>query len=324
MDLRDLRYFLACVQHKSIHAAAEALHISQPAVSKAVHRLEEELGVPLLDRLPRGVMTTPYGEALERYAKMIEHDVRRATSEIDAMRGATKGRVLLGITPTLVNDVVSDAVAQIMRDYPKLSILIRIGLSTNLLPALLNGDIDVTLMLVRSHTALPEIIFEPLIKVHPVIVARRDHPLAGKPDVPLAELGRFPWLMPETPVEHRQLIYRSFIDAGLPPPAPAVEANVAVFFGPLIAKTDLLTVMPHELIIRQMAIDNLTTIDTSLAFGTETIGFAYRAQATLLPGVKLLMAAVRAVFAQAPNAIKRRQEHSSKGTITSSSAHRTR
>jgi DNA-binding transcriptional LysR family regulator len=303
VDLRFLRYFVACVEHRSLHSAAEALHISQPAISKAVHRLEEELGVPLLDRHPRGVEPTPYGQTLVRYAKMLETELRRAKTEIDAMRGATQGRILIGVAPTLLNDVLSDAIAEVMGKYRRLKIEMRIGLTADLQAAVLDGALDVAVMLVRSHTPLPEIVFEPLVSIAPVIVARADHPLAGKQNVPLAELRRFPWLMPQAPIEHRQMIHRAFIDAGLPPPEPAIEVNVAVFFAPLIARTDLLTVVPRELMTWQLASASLATIDTALSIGTETIGLAYRSNTTLLPGVQLLMEAVRRAFGTLPNAI---------------------
>ena len=75
MDLRQLRYFLATVESRSFGKAAEKLHVTQPALSKAVRRLELSLGVRLLDRLPRGVSPTIYGEALAAHADLIEGEL---------------------------------------------------------------------------------------------------------------------------------------------------------------------------------------------------------------------------------------------------------
>ena len=82
MDLRLLRYFIACVEHRTMHAAASVVNISQPALSKAIRNLETDLGVTLLDRQPRGVVATPFGETLFRYAKMVDNEMRRAVAEI--------------------------------------------------------------------------------------------------------------------------------------------------------------------------------------------------------------------------------------------------
>src|ERR1700760_4817973 len=101
MDVRILRYFVACVESRTMHAAAQAVHVSQPALSKAIANLEHELGVALLDRHPRGVAPTPYGDTLFRYAKMIDSEMRRAVAEIDAQRGMTRGTIVIGVIPTM-------------------------------------------------------------------------------------------------------------------------------------------------------------------------------------------------------------------------------
>ncbi len=81
MDLRLLRYFVACVENRTMHAASRAVNVSQPALSKAIANLEDQLGVALLDRQPRGVTPTPYGQTLFRYAKMIDSEMRRAVAQ---------------------------------------------------------------------------------------------------------------------------------------------------------------------------------------------------------------------------------------------------
>src|ERR1700692_1370457 len=84
-----------------MHSPAAAVRVLQPPRSKAIRSLEAELGVMLLDREPRGVVPTPFGDALFRYAKMIDAEMRRAVFEIDAMRGVTRGTVVVGAIPTM-------------------------------------------------------------------------------------------------------------------------------------------------------------------------------------------------------------------------------
>ena len=96
MDLRQLRYFLATVESRSFGKAAEKLHVTQPALSKAVRRLELSLGVRLLDRLPRGVSPTIYGEALAAHADLIEGEIARARDAIFALKDGNTGRVVVG------------------------------------------------------------------------------------------------------------------------------------------------------------------------------------------------------------------------------------
>ena len=113
MDLKALRYFLACVEQRSFHGAARAVRISQPSLSRAVHNLEQELGVTLLDRNPRGVTPTPYGAILARYARMLESDVRRARAEIESLRGGRGEQVRVGAGPVLAEAVLAPAMTRL-------------------------------------------------------------------------------------------------------------------------------------------------------------------------------------------------------------------
>lgn len=296
MDLRLLRYFAACVEHKSLHAAAEALHISQPALSKAIHNLEAAVGAQLLERRPRGVVPTPYGETLLRYAKMIDSELRRATAELDAMRGATKGKINLGVLPTMI-PTVSRAVRDVSRSHPGLLLDIRAAFSAELTSALLDGELDFAVILMPEGGATPGLSFEPLRRTDPVVAARAGHPLTGRGRLGLPDLLEHPWLFASYPPTHRRIIHRVFLDAGLPPPAPAMEVSTIVFFAPLIAETDMLTVMPSTMLDSGSAA-GVVALPVDFPFPPEQIGLAYRENARLLPGAKVVMEQIRAACAE--------------------------
>ena len=106
MELRQLRYFLEILRHASFGRAADALHITQPALSKSLRTLEAELGVKLLERSARGVIATPYGRILESYAGLAARELERAVEEIKALAGRGGGvvRVLReGVTYQTMN-----------------------------------------------------------------------------------------------------------------------------------------------------------------------------------------------------------------------------
>jgi DNA-binding transcriptional LysR family regulator len=301
MDLRILRYFVACVENRTMHAAAQAVHVSQPALSKAIANLENELGVTLLDRHPRGVAPTPFGQTLFRYAKMMDSEMRRAIAEIDAQRGMTRGTILIGVIPTMSS--VAGMVAQaVLTRYPGLKLKLRVAFSAELTPALLEGEVDIALLLLPGEGAPPGLTFTPLLSTGPVIVVRKDHPLASRRRSSLRELAEFPWLIPEYPASHRAIIQRAYMDAGLPPPLAAIDVSTIVFFESLVAQSDLITVAPSTLLSARAGVD-LRALETDFVFPPEQVGMAFREHSTLLPGARAVIDVFREHCASLPGAI---------------------
>ena len=302
MDLRLLRYFIACVEHKTMHAAAEAVSVSQPALSKAIRSLEAELGVMLLDREPRGVVPTPFGDTLFRYAKMIDAEMRRAVFEIDAMRGVTRGTVVVGVIPTMCG-TMANVGRLILSRYPGLRLILRVAFSTELAPALLEGELDVALLLMPLDNSQVGITFDPLLLTRPVLVAREGHPLTGRENISVQELAGYPWMMPQFPQAHRLIINQTFMDAGVPPPVPAINVSTAIFFDALIRQTDMVTVVPSTLMSNGEKALGLEALRTNFPFPDEAVGIAYRQNSTLLPGARTVIELMRECCAESPGYI---------------------
>ncbi len=298
MDLRAMRYFVACVEHKTMHAAATAVHISQPALSKAIRNLELELGVHLLDRRPRGVVPTPFGDTLFRYAKMVDSEMRRAIAEIDAMRGMTRGTIVIGVIPTM-STAVADVVRDVMKTLPGLKLKLKIAFSSELTAALLDGELDIALLLLPENSAPVDINFETIIRTRPKVAVRRGHPLAGRSRLTLAELADYPWLIPDYPPSHRAIINKAYINAGLLPPNPAIEVSTIVMFDAVVRETDLVTIVPATLLSTKGA--DLVALDVDLGFPLEEVGLAYRQNSTLLPGARAVMELIRTRCATLPD-----------------------
>ncbi len=304
MDLRLLRYFTACVEHRTMHAAAEAVNVSQPALSKAIHNLELQLGVKLLDRYPRGVVPTPFGETLFRYAKMMDSEMRRAVAEIDAMRGMTRGTVVLGILPTMCA-TLSDVFATVLEKHPGLRLNVKVAFSSELASSLLDGEIDVAVTLLPGDTEQMGLTFEPLIPTGPVVVVRKEHPLTAIRNPTLKDLAQYPWLIPGYPASHKAIIDRAFMDAGVAPPASMMDVSTVIFFGALIKQTDLVTVAPATLLGTFDRTYDLVEIKTNFRFPMEQVGITYRQNSTLLPGARVVIDLIRRRFADLKEPLSR-------------------
>jgi LysR family transcriptional regulator of gallate degradation len=227
---------------------------------------------------------------------MIDTELRRATAEIDAMRGATKGKINVGSVPTMISPMTR-AAREILHTHPGLKLEIRAAFSRELTVALLDGELDLALILIPEGGPPPGLAFESIRRTNPVIVARSEHPLAGRDKLTLDDLGAYPWLAATYPSTHWRILNRVFLDAGVPPPEAAMEVSTVVFFAPLIRETDMLTIMPRSMLSESPEGAGLVALPFELPFPAEQIVLAYRENSYLLPGAKIVMQHLKAVCA---------------------------
>ena len=142
MHSRLLRHFLGVVEKRNITAAAEALHISQPALTRSIRQLEKTIGVPLFERLPTGVALTKQGEVLARRVKLMELEYRHALSEISALEQGVTGTLRIGAGPMWVSMILPGIVTAFHQQFPKVKVRLTEGAIDSIVPALLAGEID--------------------------------------------------------------------------------------------------------------------------------------------------------------------------------------
>jgi LysR family transcriptional regulator, nitrogen assimilation regulatory protein len=146
MDFRALHYFAKIAELGSITRAAGHLNVAQPALSRHVRHLEEELGAPLLIRESRGIRLTDQGRELFEHALTILRDVQRAKDEVRRSVGSPSGKVVLGLVPTICPLVAPALVSILRRDFPKIDLTINESYSQPLLDWLDEGRIDLAVL----------------------------------------------------------------------------------------------------------------------------------------------------------------------------------
>jgi DNA-binding transcriptional LysR family regulator len=245
MDLRHLRTFLRVYGHRSLSAAALEMGVSQPALSKVLRRLESEFGVPLFDRLPRGLEPTEYGNAFAEAARSIDTNYRLAIRQIDAMRDAKVGELAIGAGATWRDRLLPEAVAAFLSKRPAVRVKVETGSSDAILSALVDGGIDLAFVPIPEDPPFPrEMRTEILITDTLVVVARAGHRLAGRKDVPLAELARQRWAMATG--RHVSERFRGLFGRhGIDPPAPAVATEDTNCMLDIVSRSDLLAYVPR-------------------------------------------------------------------------------
>lgn len=241
---RKLRFAQIVVFQQVLHSgsivrAAQALNMTQSAVTKVIHELETNLGGQLLVRGNRGVAPTEFGELVARRAKTLLAELRHMTDEINAFREGTSGQVLIGTLISASAVLLPRAIQLLKQQAPGVIVTLRVAQMDQLLQALVVGELDLVVGRmpedVTWRTRTPQLRAEKLHREPLAVVAGVGHPLASSASITLQALSAYPWILPTRDSSLRQIAERMFYKAGLPLPANVVESlsvltNVALMF----------------------------------------------------------------------------------------------
>lgn len=195
MELKQLRNFIHVVEFGGITAAADHLRLAQPALSRQVQALEEELNVSLLRRHGRGVMPTEEGLRLARRAKAILEEVEDMAGDISGHRVPLSGAVTLGLPPTVSEILATHMIERTMARYPQVKLRVISGFSGHVQDWLLRGKIDLGVAYegqksssIRTHPMIREQLF--------LIQSSRTAPGRDGVPIPFAEALAQPLILP--------------------------------------------------------------------------------------------------------------------------------
>jgi DNA-binding transcriptional LysR family regulator len=207
-EILDLRAFMSVVELESFHRAADALHLSQPALSRRIQKLEQVIGAPLLERTTRHVSATALGtELVPLVRRMLEEfdGSLFAVRDVGANRG---GLVTIACLPTAAFYFLPTVIRQFNEEYPNIRFRILDLPATDGLRSVASGEVEFGINIMG--TSDPDLTFERLAEDPFVLAARKDHPLAAKQWVEWAELEPYHLI-----TVHRSSGNRTLLDAAL-------------------------------------------------------------------------------------------------------------
>ncbi|MAI16541.1 MAG: DNA-binding transcriptional regulator OxyR [Gammaproteobacteria bacterium] len=186
MNLRDLRYLVAVAEHQHFGRAAEACFVSQPTLSTQLKKLEQTLGVILIERTNRRVMLSPEGEQIVAQAQRILVEVNSLTAMSEQLRDPLGGEVRLGIIPTIAPYLLPKILAPLTAEFPNLNIQLTEGQTSQITRMLKQGDLDAVLLalpLQEENVEEFELYTEPFL-----FAAATEHPKAQQKSVSADDL----------------------------------------------------------------------------------------------------------------------------------------
>lgn len=191
LDLRKIRHMVALAEHGSFGRAAEAVCISQSALSRSIQSLEGSLGVELFDRTERRVTLTPIGKLSIEAAQEILRSAAEFHRIVDSATPHEIGELSIGLGSVTSSLFGPPLLRSYAKRYPQIQLTLRVGAPENLFRMLLSEELD---LVIGNSDALPnanEFEVETIARFSRGFFARADHPLSGHADVPIDALSRF-------------------------------------------------------------------------------------------------------------------------------------
>lgn len=194
IDLHKLKHFVTVARTGSYARAAQELHLAQPSVTRSIQALESQLGVKLLerDRGRTGITLTGAGTELVRKATVLLREAEELESVVSGEAGRAKERVAFGLGPMIASVLLTDLLASVMEERPDLVTTVLVGQSDAMFTELLNGEIEFYVGLASPARTSPRIRSRVFARAVPRLLVRAGHPLAGRAQVAVDDIVRYP------------------------------------------------------------------------------------------------------------------------------------
>ncbi len=271
MNLRQLQHFVAVFEQKNLSKAAEAIPLSQPALTRSVKTLEDQVGVELFLRHARGATPTAAGERLYHHAKSILAECARAKRDALQPDGEISGTVSIGIGSLFANHIIDDMISRFCEKYPQSMIKVYQGYFEDLINLLELGEIEVAFSNLPLLNLPENMEFEPLLQVHSSVIAAADHPLAVAEEPGIKDIAAARWASVNQPHAF-EVLDSMFISEGIASPQPALQTNSLTLIKSLVLSSGFLCLLPDHLFIEELKSGAAMRINMSATPVTRSAG----------------------------------------------------
>jgi DNA-binding transcriptional LysR family regulator len=206
--------FVETARRQSVSRAAEALFISQPALTARIKGLESDLGAQLFVRGPRGMRLTDAGDAFLPYAVRALETLTDGRMQVNALERGGAGRLVIGAAPAVSTYVLPPLLKRFSEGFPRVSISVRTGHSEEILDLVLREQVTIGLVRALKH---PDILSTPLYEDRLVLVVEPDHPFAGAGRIRMKELAEEQLVQFDRTSSYHDLTSALFVTAGVSP-----------------------------------------------------------------------------------------------------------
>jgi DNA-binding transcriptional LysR family regulator len=289
MDVRQLRNVLAIFEKGSIGKAADVLRVSQPALTKSLRRLEEELQVKLFERTARGMTPTVYGECLRAHAQAVTTGIQHLRDNLRSLKSGLSGIVEVGAPPIVAPEVFSSAISELTKERPNVLVRLMTDLSPALLQQVQEGRLDFAVTFTADEAAPPGCLRRALFNDRLVIAARTKHPITKSSHVSVRESAKYSWILPHQDNLHRHRLQLAFEAEGIPLPRAVMECNSMQFVKAVVQATDCIALVSKMSVNADENNGLIRTVELNSEFMTRQIGLTWHEDRGLSTAAERLM-----------------------------------
>ncbi len=282
MELRDIEYFAVVAEHKSIARAAEALGLSQPALSKSLRRLELSVRAKVVKRTTTGIELTAVGAALLAQVSRLRLTMDDISREAADLGNGRAGNLRIATNPGLTFNLITEACNALRKEAPKVTLTIMIDSRSTLVNRVRAGELDMAIVSIEPELHA-DLTAELLYHGKHQIYVSVHHRLAKRKQLTLADLVDEQWVMAAEGNLARQRLNEAFADCGLPLPKVSVTTTYLPIKLELVAMSDLLALSSDEVARQAMARLGVVSLRVKEVSIRRRVGVIYRKDAYLPP-----------------------------------------
>jgi LysR family transcriptional regulator of gallate degradation len=274
--------------------------VTQPTLTKSIRLLEQDLGVKLFERLPRGVELTLYGASLVRHAQAVRVQLADAVEELKGRKDGASGQVVIGAGPAWLRRHLPLAVARALAERPRVNVRVLGGYDEALLRALRHGDLDFVVAELPPADQGTDLTIESLTTDALTVACRKDHPLARRSRVGPKDLLAFPWVLPAHNPHARRKLEALFIARGIPAPEPSVETESMAFVFAMLRSSEALSYTTSST-LKAPGAAGLLALQVPALRTSRRAGIMQRRGSWLSPAAQGIIAELRTICASEPD-----------------------
>lgn len=296
LDLRLLHQAITLASYRNYARAAQALHMTQPALSRSIAGLEARLGERLFNRTPRGVEPTAFGELLLSRGRVLLDAATGLEREFKSMRGLEIGELRVGAGAYPAQMSVGRAVGWLARRHPRIRIEVMVDDLRAIIDALLAAKLDLAVIELSLVAGEPRLATEPLPSHRGCFYCRRGHPLLAEKNPAVKRILEFPFagtrMPPRVAQDFLELAKAGTIDRDTGDYLPSIKVDSIGMVKDVVLASDAVAVAPMAFIAEEVAVGKLFPLPARADWMQTGYGFVHLRNAALSPAAEAFKEAV--------------------------------